>query len=252
MADWLSANAKSIAIWCGALCTFAIYTVLYAENKFYRLFEHIFIGLAAGFGVYITWSQVLAPKWWGPMVGKGQWYWAFTTVLGSMFYFMYSRKHAWVSRVIFGLFMGLSAGLMFRDLYEIYFPQMGASMKPIVGKSMSVWDSVNVVIFYAILLSSMSYFFFSIEHGNQAIRRTSAAGRWFLMIGFGAIFGATVMGRMTLFIGRLNFLVNDWRPEVASAWRYTAFQVIVIVVVLACAFLTYRYISSRRGTAPPP
>jgi len=251
LADWLSANVKSIAIWCGALSTFAIYSVLYAENKFYRLFEHIFIGLATGFGVYITWSEVLRPKWWEPMVAKGQWYWAFAVVLGSMFYFMYSKKHAWVSRVIFGLFMGLSAGLMFRDLYEIYFPQMGASMKPIVGKSIGVWESVNVIIFYVILLSSMSYFFFSFEHGNPAIRKTAAAGRWFLMIGFGAIFGATVMGRMTLFIGRLSFLVNDWRPEVAKAWRYPPLQVVVVVVGLALAYLAFRLLSARRRGSPP-
>jgi hypothetical protein len=251
VADWLSNHVTSVATWCGALSTFAIYSVLYAENKFYRLFEHIFIGLATGYGVYITWAEVLGPKWWEPMVGKGQWYWVFAALLGSMFYFMYSKKHAWVSRVIFGLFMGLSAGLMFRDLYEIYFPQMGASMKPIVGKSIGVWESVNVIIFYVILLSSMSYFFFSFEHGNLVIRRTAAAGRWFLMIGFGAIFGATVMGRMTLFIGRLSFLVNDWRPEVASAWRYSSFRIVVIVLALAAAFLVYRSISARRG-APPP
>jgi len=250
LVDWLNANAKSIVIWCGALSTFAIYSVLFAENRFYRVFEHIFIGLAAGFGVYITWSQVLAPKWWQPMVDKGHWYWAFAAVLGSMFYFMYSGRHAWVSRVIFGLFMGLSAGLMFRDLYEIYFPQMGASMKPIVGGSIGVWESINTVIFYVILLSCMTYFFFSFEHGNRVIRRTAAAGRWFLMIGFGAIFGATVMGRMTLFIGRVNFLVNEWRPSVTSAWQHTAFRVVVIAALLACAFLVYRSVSSRRKSPP--
>ena len=250
MADWLSQHVTTITIWCGALSTFAIYSVLYAENRFYRLFEHIFIGLAAGYGVYITWSEVLAPKWWEPMVGKGQWYWAFAAVLGSMFYFMYSKRHAWISRVIFGLFMGLSAGGMFREFYEIYFPQMGASMKPLVGRGIGVWETANVAIFYVILLASMSYFFFSFEHGNRAIRRTAAAGRWFLMIGFGAIFGATVMGRMTLFIGRLNFLVNNWRPEVVKAWGYTPFQVIVIALAFLAVFLAIRAASIRRSTPP--
>lgn len=252
MAEWLVANTKTVALWCGALSTFAIYSVLYAENRFYRLFEHIFIGLSAGFGVYITWSQVLAPKWWQPMVHKGHWQWAFAAVLGSMFYFMYSKKHAWISRVIFGLFMGLSAGLMFRDFYEIYFPQMGASMKPIAGDKMTFWDSVNVIIFYLILLSSMTYFFFSFEHDNPVVKKTAAAGRWFLMIGFGAIFGATVMGRMTLFIGRLNFLVNDWWPTVRSAWHSRIFQVIVLLIATLLVVYTYRTIMNRRKTSRSP
>lgn len=246
LADWIAANAKTIALWCGALATFAIYSVLYAENKFYRLFEHIFIGLSAGFGVYVTWSQVLEPKWWQPMVHKGHWQWAFAAVLGSMFYFMYSKKHAWISRVIFGLFMGLSAGLMFRDFYEIYFPQMGASMKPIVGNGMSFWDSVNVFIFYMILLCSMTYFFFSFEHDSPIVQKSAAAGRWFLMIGFGAIFGATVMGRMTLFIGRLNFLVNDWWPSARSAWHFRTFQDIVAVIIVALVVWIINALRTRK------
>jgi len=214
--QWISDHSASIVVWCGALCTFAIYSVLYAENRFYRLFEHLFIGLAAGFGVYFTWAQVLGPKWWDPMVAKGHWQWMFAAVTGSMFYFIYSKKHMWISRVIFGLFMGLAAGGMFRDFYEIYFPQMGSSMKPLAGHGMTVWASVSAVVFYVILLSSMVYFFFSFEHKHPAVTRTAAAGRWFLMIGFGAIFGATVMGRLTLFVGRLNFLLNDWGPRSSS------------------------------------
>ncbi|MCE5199469.1 MAG: hypothetical protein ABFD54_06075 [Armatimonadota bacterium] len=245
MVTWIAKNAPAITIWCAALSTFAIYSVLYAENRFYRFFEHIFIGLATGYGVYATWAQILGPKWWDPMVKQGQWYWAFAAVVGSMFYFMYSRKHAWISRVIFGLFMGLAAGGMFREFYELYFPQIGSSMKPIAGHGMSVWDSLNVVVFYVILLACMSYFFFSFDHKNAATKKTAAAGRWFLMIGFGAIFGATVMGRMTLFIGRFNFLINDWGPQVKIAWATLPFK---IVIGLAVVWLIVALI---RRTKPP-
>lgn len=251
MASWLADHSTSIAIWAGALSTFAIYSVLYAENKFYRLFEHVFIGLAAGYGVFITWSEVLAPKWWQPMTTGGLWYWAFAAVLGSMFYFMYSHKHAWISRVIFGLFMGLAAGGMFREFYEIYFPQMGASMKPLAADGMTIWDTVNAIVFFVILFASMSYFFFSFEHNNAALRKTAAAGRWFLMIGFGAIFGATVMGRMTLFIGRFNFLLNSWVPETRNAWRWGPFRVLVVLAVMATIVWLIRTLPRRKQKAPP-
>ena len=251
MADWFSQHVTSLVLWCGALSTFAIYSVLYAENKFYRLFEHIFIGLAAGYGVYITWSEVLGPKWWEPMVGKGQWYWAFVAVLGSMFYFMYSRKHAWISRIIFGMLMGLAAGGMFREFYELYFPQIGASMKPLVGRGIGVWQTVNAAVFYVILLASMSYFFFGIEHKNVALQKTAAAGRWFLMIGFGAIFGATVMGRLTLLIGRLNFLLNTWwKQEVVPDWQYTSFKIIAgLVVVVLIALIINNFTRPKQKNA---
>jgi len=168
-----------------------------------------------------------------------------------MFYFIYSKKHMWISRIIFGLFMGLSAGGMFREFYEIYFPQMGASMKPLVGKGMTVWDTANVVVIYIILLTCMSYFFFSFEHKNWAMKKSATAGRWFLMIGFGAIFGATVMGRMTLFIGRFNFLLNDWGPEIQRSWAAMWFRGLVTILAIAFMYWCARVISSRRRNIPP-
>ena len=252
MSKWILENSSTITIWCAALCTFAIYSILYSENKFYRFFEHIFIGLATGYGVYVTWSQVLGPKWWGPMV-SGQWYWAFAAVAGSMFYFMYSKKHVWISRVIFGVFMGLAAGGMFREFYEIYFPQIGSSMKPVFGSGMTIWETLNVLVFYVILFACMSYFFFSFEHKNAALKKSAVAGRWFLMIGFGAIFGATVMGRMTLFIGRFNFLLNSWGPEVKDAWVSSgSFRIALIVVGLGLLTLAIRSIRSNKTKVLPP
>ena len=53
------------------------------------------------------------------------------------------------------------------------------------------------------------YFFFSKEQ-DAVTRRVARLGIWFLMISFGAAFGFTVMGRVALLIGRLNFLILDW------------------------------------------
>ena len=154
----------------------------------------------------------------------------------------------WISRVIFGVFMGLAAGGVFREFYEIYFPQMGSSMKPLVGHGMTAWATVSTVVFYVVLFSSMIYFFFSFEHKHPAVTKTAAAGRWFLMIGFGAIFGATVMGRLTLFIGRFNFLLNDWGPQVKLAWSCAAFKWAIVGIGVALAALIVYYLRRPRPT----
>jgi hypothetical protein len=244
LVSWLTHHWSAVGLWCGALCTFAIYSILYKENRFYRLFEHIFIGLYAGYGVYITWHEILYPKWWKPMVEQGQWWWAFGGVVGSMFYFMYSSKHAWISRVIFSLFMGFAAGGIFREFYEGVFPQIGSSFKPFTGGAAHI---ASVVVFYVILLAAMSYFFFSFEHKHPAVTATAKAGRWFLMIGFGAMFGATVMGRMTLFIGRLNYLINSWWPEVANESQYGAFWWVMAAVVVVVFGAVLLYLAIRRS-----
>ena len=45
---------------------------------------------------------------------------------------------------------------------------------------------------------------------NAAIRGVARAGIYLLMISFGASFGYTVMGRLSLLIGRVRFLLFDW------------------------------------------
>jgi hypothetical protein len=57
--------------------------------------------------------------------------------------------------------------------------------------------------------AGLLYFFFSKEH-KGAFGTISRIGTWFLMITFGAAFGYTVMGRMSLLIGRIDFLMAKW------------------------------------------
>ena len=59
------------------------------------------------------------------------------------------------------------------------------------------------------LIASLLFFFFSREH-KGALGVASKLGIWFLMIGFGAGYGFTVMSRISLLIGRFQFLINDW------------------------------------------
>lgn len=243
MLNWIQSHGDMIVIWIGAISTFAVYSILFAENKFYRFFEHLFLGCAAGLTVYIVWSQVLKPMWWESMTKEGQWYLAFAMVLGSMFYFTYSKKHVWISRIIFGLFMGFAAGGLFREFAEIYMPQIVNSVKPIHG--LNFWNIINVLVFYLFLFCSMAYFFFSFENKTPIMQKTVICGRWFLMIGFGAIFGATVMGRMTLFIGRFNFLVNDFLPVLKRTWYNTAGKMVLIVLLLGIILLSAKHIRKK-------
>jgi hypothetical protein len=68
---------------------------------------------------------------------------------------------------------------------------------------------INNILFVVILLSVLTYFTFSYEQRGP-VKRVAIWGRWFLMIGLGAIFGNTVMARMALLIGRIYYLLNDW------------------------------------------
>jgi len=59
------------------------------------------------------------------------------------------------------------------------------------------------------LLTTLMFFFFSKEH-KGALGGSARVGIYFLMISFGASYGYTVMARVSLLIGRVMFLLDDW------------------------------------------
>lgn len=212
-----------------AICTLVIYSFLYRENPFYRLLEHILVGLSVGYATVRTWTNLLEQNWWDRMVGANglpaNWWWILAVFPGLLWYFQLSRKRVWLSRIVIMFFMGTSAGLAFRGTFnELLTPEVGqmqASFKPFLtrmggGVTMTT-TNVNNIIFVVVILCVLSYFFFSFRHDKiKILPYTSRLGRYFLMICFGTIFGTTVQGRMSLFIDRLTFLYTEWLKVLAG------------------------------------
>jgi hypothetical protein len=191
------------------IATIGIYTILYRENPIFRFFEHVFVGVGAGYGFYFTITSILDPNWARPLFVQGKWYWIFALLVGAMYYLIYSRRLVWIARMVMLTTMGLLAGLAFKQFVTVYVPQIVASFKPVVTRQPYYLHFTNLLVFVT-LITVMSYFFFSFEHRHPVVRTSSRIGRWMLMVAFGAIFGSTVMGRMSLFIDRAAFLLFDF------------------------------------------
>lgn len=204
----------NVEVWVkcvAALSTLAIISFIYRENRLYRLFEHIFIGAATGFLVFVVWRDSLQGNWWEPLSKDGKWYLILAPLIASMYYTIYSPKHAWMSRLLIGTMFGLYAGQCFQNFAAQIFPQISSSFLPLWKHGdMTMGQVLNNWVFVVTLFAVMTYFFFSIRHERPGIRQTATLGRWLLMIAFGATFGSTVMARFSLFIARMQFLLADW------------------------------------------
>lgn len=230
----------------GALATLGLFSVLYKENRFYRFFEHIFLGLASGYLLVQVYAEVLVPSWFDRMLGtpgqgdapatNGNWAYILLLPIGLMGYFVFSKKHNWISRIPIGIILGFWSGQQIQVFWNTYGPQVAASMKPILpntfdsffvpsGANLSpeataalatrVYPSqaLGNLLFVITLLSVLSYFLFSFEVKNRFVRNMSLLGRYLLMIGFGAIFGNTVMMRFTLLIDRMYFVFIEFLQQ---------------------------------------
>lgn len=129
-------------IWISAFCVIGVYTYLFKDNALYRIIMQVFIGVNLGYQAVVQWRDVLYPQWWLPMIdgfkalfgGPGSAWgalWSLVGVLGILFYFQLSRKHAHWSKIAIGITIGIGAGLTFKSQFGQNMPQVLDAFKPL-------------------------------------------------------------------------------------------------------------------------
>ncbi|MCB0317948.1 MAG: hypothetical protein KDD56_04270 [Bdellovibrionales bacterium] len=218
-----------LTVFLGGVCTLAIFSFLIKENSVYRFFEHLFIGIASGFGIVFTVKNLIWPKLLVPAFGLDILVFPDGTqstvynplellvlipmAFGLLYYFIYSKKYSWLAKLVIGFSLGTSGGLAFKGFFNKMLPQLSNSLKPLLvysADSIDLYQSFSNTVFVFTLLSVMYYFFFSFKIQTKLGHSVATSGRWLMMVCFGAFFGSTVMARMALLVERLQFLLDDW------------------------------------------
>ncbi len=220
-----------LALWVGAALTLMIFSFLYKDNPFYKFAEHLFVGVSAGY-VMVTgfWSTMIPNgigKVWPEAVvsfvpqaanAVPNLYFLIPIILGLMMLTRLFGEVGWISRWPMALIIGFSAGTnLTRYLQSDFMQQVHSSSLPFIAMGsggFSIGDSFSNTILVLGILAALIYFFFSVEH-KGVFSGVSRGGIWVLMVTFGAGFGYTVMARISLLIGRFEFL-KQWLQSFLS------------------------------------
>ncbi len=191
-----------------ALLTLAIFSLLYRDNPLYRLAEHLLVGVSAGYYVVHYFNAAVIRKFWIPVVRQGELWLLPGGILGLLMLLRLSRRAEWVSRYAIAFYVAAWSGYLIPSvIQERILAQIGGTLLPSVG-STSLWTLLGALFLLVGVTSILVYFYFSAEH-RGLVGRVSRIGMTFLMVGFGASFGYTVMARVSLLIGRFQFLLQD-------------------------------------------
>ena len=221
--DWL-------ALQVAALLTLGIVSFLYKDNPLYKICESIFLGVSAGYWFTVLFWENMVPKLYENIsqagsrpytdAGVPSLLYVVALILGIMMLMRLFPKFGWMSRWPLSVVVGATAGLWFITyLQSNALSQLRATLLPIVnfesiqagGSGLTHWFGKylgNIVLITG-TATGLCYFYFSKEH-KGVFGGLARIGVYFLMITFGASFGYTVMGRITLLIGRFQFLFHDW------------------------------------------
>jgi hypothetical protein len=198
-----------IGTWLAGFLTLAILSFLYKDNPFYKLAEHLYVGISAGYWlIYVAFFDVYPMLWQGfqSQTGLERWILLVPGALGVIMLTRWFPKIAWLSRWSIAFTVGMGAGLgITANIQGYVVPQVGATLLPVTGLNLV---SLNNVILVAGVVTTLLYFYFSKPH-KGALGWSARIGIIFIMISFGASFGYTLMARLSLLIGRLDFLLGD-------------------------------------------
>ena len=232
--DW-----KTLGTMIGAAITVAVMSQLYKDNPLFKLAEHMLVGSALGYGLVVTWYsmwvneiipglQPLSQYGWRalshPMQvaaaakrpqALGVWSVILPAILGLAMYSRLSKRYAWISRFPFAVMIGFGVGMSIpNEVSANLLQQLKPMMVDLIHDAdgnFSILANWKEWLAFIGVMSTLVYFFFSIEH-KGAVGVVSTIGIYFIMIAFGASFGYTVQGRLSLLIGRINYLFQNWIP----------------------------------------
>jgi hypothetical protein len=196
------------SVWVAALLTIMAYTILYKDNPFYKLAEHILVGLSAGYLFIQTWKMIYNSSLLPLFNGSGLLFGGITLVLGVLLFTKFSKKYFWLSNISIAVLVGTATGLTVRGyLFAQLIEQVKASI--VVVTALQPLDIFNSVLSLIMVVCTLAYFLFTFEQ-KGALGWIAKFGRYTMMAAFGAAYGGTVMTRLTIFIQRMQYLLFTW------------------------------------------
>ena len=208
------------------ILTLFVFSYLLGDNVLYRLAEHIFVGVALGYAVVVGFHTVLASKLFVPMAGalsEGDWEQALLLtaplILGLFLLARPSKALSWLGNLSIAVLLGVGSALAIGGaLLGTLLPQVDATTDIThyiarYGPGLGLFSGFVALAGTTGVL--LHFYFAGGQEGKLAglrdglVRTWGGLGRWFIVIAFGALLATTFVSRLSLLIGRIEFLLDS-------------------------------------------
>jgi hypothetical protein len=193
---------------------------------YYKFAEHLFVGVSAAYWMCMGFWGTMVPNLFGRLWPKSvasvvpalqdqpkDLFMVIPLVLGILLLMRLSSKIGWIARWPLAFIVGTTGGLnlvrYLRSDFIVQIHDTGFSLISIGDGGFSVGGTISAILMFVGVMTGLIYFFFSKEH-KGAFGTGARTGIIVLMITFGASFGYTVMARISLLVGRMQYLFGDW------------------------------------------
>lgn len=167
----------------------SMFSFLYKDNYFFKLGEHIFIGMQTGIILYQGLKSINVTGF-VPLL-RGDFLLIIPIILGIGTFTMFSSKYRWISRYSWYFVVGIGLGVVIRArIMSDIVKQIQATIVPLATGS--IFTNINNMIIFIGTTCALLYFTVTREH-KGALSIVGKIGRIFLMIYLGGRFGSAFL-----------------------------------------------------------
>ncbi len=215
----------SITTIVAAILTFMVWSYVLGDNPAFRIAEHILVGTAVGYAVVVAWFNVVQPVFFQAGHFRPSLLSALPLILCLLL--MAKLNPAWsgIGSIAVAFLIGVGVALAVGGaLFGTLWPQTLSTAQLSLGVSRGEDRQAGILtdpLFWqnlAILIGTIGTFFYFAfetqpkgplgEFRSAFTRFWSGIGQWIIMITLGALFANAAMSRMTLLIGRVQWLLD--------------------------------------------
>ena len=95
-----------LGAWVAVGLTLFIYSFLYKDNPFFKLAEHLYVGVSMGYTIVRIYYDTMVKSLYQPMVSEDKWWLVIAALLGLLMLTRFIPKITWLARWSFS-FVGV-------------------------------------------------------------------------------------------------------------------------------------------------
>jgi hypothetical protein len=206
--------------------TFGLFSILTGkDNPWYAFAEYSYIGAAVGIltvvALFYLYNSVLTPIFANP---AGQPTLIISLILGLLVLTRISSKYSWIARIPITIGIAIAVGISTRTIvFTNILAQVKASILPLWG--IDPFQAITNALIIIFIVTTLYFFLYTYNSTGKTGKPVANLGRLVLYAGFGTLFAQTFMGRIGLFLGRMNTMLFPQEQF------YTSLIIIALILI---------------------
>ena len=205
---------EQIGLWVGFILTLMVFSYILGDNVLYRLAIYIFVGLAAGFIVVVTWENVIWPWLNGIVLAPdadigNRVLGLVPLIIGLLLLLKASPRFGRVGNLALAMLIGIGTAVALVGA-------IAGTLLPLVNATSSrvSINPVNGTLLVLGVICTLVYFQYMARRlpGGQVRRRLHIEllaffGQGVIVVTLGALYAAAILTSLTIFSERVSYML---------------------------------------------